>query len=163
MKRAQLILYISGLWILIVIFIFYSSLVKQIGEPTIKQFTNKYIIYECRNFRLCGGMADRLKMVTNAYYWSIFTNRTLIVNISKPCNFVNLMVPNEIKWNLNLTELVEKGDLPRNYIRVDINRLNSHQFKRELAKMDIMNFHKEAHVIGLFSNLEWFSGYVQNG
>lgn len=122
----------------------------------------KYIIYECNNRKPCGGLVDRFKAVIDAYAWAQFTHRTLILNISKPCYFEYLMMPNEINWNLNLTQLVEHGDLPANYSLHELRRLDSFGFKDELAKIDVLNYYNTIDVISLYTNLEWISAYARN-
>lgn len=125
--------------------------------------TSKYIMYQCQGRGLCGGLADRFKMVINAYAWSLFTNRKLIIDISKPCNFINLMVPNEVDWNLNITQLVENGDLPKKYKHFIIGKMDNGGFKNDLSKIDLFSYKEEADILTLHSNLEWISGYVRNG
>lgn len=132
-------------------------------EPTvIKNKNERFVIYECHAQDLCGGLADRFKAVVNAYAWSLFTNRTLIVNISKPCYFQRLLEPNEIIWNLNLTQLVETGRLPRNYSLIKIGQIDNFPFKNELANLDIPAYYADAHVIQLSTNIEWISAYNNN-
>lgn len=122
----------------------------------------KYVIYECDNRQLCGGLVDRFKAIINAFAWSQFTQRALIVNISKPCYFEYLMMPNEIDWNLNLKKLVEIGRLPANYTFHDVRHLDDFGFKNELAKMDVLNYQKDKDVISLYTNIEWISAYSRN-
>lgn len=122
----------------------------------------RYVIYECDGRTLCGGLVDRFKGVMNAYAWALFTGRHLIVNISQPCYFSSLMVPNEVNWNLNLNELVRKGNLPRDFKLHEIRQLDNFGFKNELANMDVLNYQQEADVISLFTNLEWISAYARN-
>lgn len=122
----------------------------------------KYVLYECSNRELCGGLVDRFKGIMNAYAWSLFTNRHLIINITKPCYFERLLMPNEIDWNLNLTKLVETGHLPPNYSLHEIRKLDSFYFKNELTNIDIPNYEANKDVISLFANIEWISAYANN-
>jgi hypothetical protein len=122
----------------------------------------KYILYECSGNGLCGGLIDRFKGIMNAYAWSLFAKRQLIINITKPCDFINLMVPNRVKWNIYLEQLVKYGDLKEDYTIHKINRLDNSRYKSELKNMDITHYQKESKVISIFTNLEWISAYAQN-
>lgn len=125
---------------------------------------SKYVIYECNGKELCGGLVDRFKAVIDAYAWALFTKRHLIISISQPCNFVNLMVPNgNVNWSLTLDDLVKSGDLPVAYARQEVRHLDDFGFKNELASMDILNYYNETEVISLYTNLEWISAYAKNG
>ena len=122
----------------------------------------KYILYECSRQGLCGGLVDRFKGIINAYAWALFTNRQLIVKISKPCDFINLMVPNQINWNIDLEQLVKYGSLKVNYTMHKIAELDSFSYKSDLTNMDIKNYQNKSDVISVFTNLEWISAYARN-
>lgn len=133
-------------------------------EPTVivKNKNERFVIYECHAQDLCGGLADRFKAIVNAYAWSLFTNRTLIVSISKPCYFQRLFEPNKIIWNLNLTQLVETGRLPQNFSLIKIDQIDNFLFKNDLANLDLQAYYADTHVIRLFTNIEWISAYNNN-
>ena len=57
----------------------------------------KYLVYECQSS--CGGWADRLKGIISVFALSLLTNRQFIINITNPCNFSQLFVPNEVNWD----------------------------------------------------------------
>lgn len=122
----------------------------------------KYVLYECNTRQLCGGLVDRFKAIMNVYAWSLFTNRILIVNISKPCYFERLLMPNDVNWNLNLTNLVETQLLPQNYSLHELRKLDNMGFKNELAKLNVLNYHKDVDVLSLYTNIEWISAYARN-
>ena len=64
--------------------------------------SERFIMYRCdqqKDKHECGGLGDRFKGILAAYLWSILDNRTLIIQINRPCNFVKLLEPNEIKWD----------------------------------------------------------------
>lgn len=128
----------------------------------IKNKSEKYVLYECGAQDLCGGLADRFKAIMNAYAWSLFTNRTLIVNIKKPCYFERLISPKSVKWNLNLRKLVKAGNLPQNYSLKIIDQIDNFSFKDLLAKLDIPKHLENTHVIRLFTNIEWISAFNKN-
>ena len=122
----------------------------------------KYIIYECGTNDFCGGMVDRFKGILDSYAWALFTKRHLIVNITKPCNFVNLLVPSKYNWNIDLDNLVSKGELTANYTRHRIDKVDAPWFRDELANMDIISYNNQTEVIRIFTNLEWISAYNKN-
>lgn len=72
------------------------------------------------------------------------------------------MIPNQLNWNLNLSKLVENGDLRKNYTQFEINRIDDFGWKDELAKTDLINYHKDKDVISIYSNNEWTSGFTRN-
>lgn len=143
--------------------LFYFNLIdsKWISDLFARKPT-KYVLYECNSRELCGGLADRFKAVINAYVWSLITNRRLIVNISKPCNFVNLMIPNNVDWNLDLKQLVKSNKLRENFTLHQIRALDNFRFKDQLANIDILRFKNTTDVISLFANIEWISAYSRN-
>lgn len=122
----------------------------------------KYILYECSGKDLCGGLADRFKGIINAYAWSLFTKRDLIVKITKPCQFTNLMLPSKVNWNIDLIKKIKYGNLKANYNIHNISKIDNTWYKNYLSNMDILNYQKESDVISLFSNLEWISSFSRN-
>lgn len=123
---------------------------------------NKYVIFECNNKQLCGGLVDRFKGIMNAYAWALFTNRTLIISITKPCYFENLMVPNQIKWNINFNTLVKNDKLPWWYSLHEIKRIDDSKFPDEIKNTNIFNYQKDKDVISIHSNIGWISAYASN-
>lgn len=140
-----------------------SVLELDINSLIKKENQSKYVIFECSNKDLCGGLVDRFKGIMNSYAWAKFTNRKLLINITKPCYFHKLMVPNEIDWHHNLEELIENGKFPNNYTRIELKKVENVGFKEELSKIDIKNFKRDADIISIWANREWFSAYVRNG
>ena len=59
---------------------------------------NKWLIYECKNH--CGGWADRLKGIMSVYALSLLTQRHFLIDITTPCNFSQLFVPNLVDWSI---------------------------------------------------------------
>lgn len=122
----------------------------------------KYIFYECSGQGLCGGLVDRFKGIMNAYAWSLFTKRRLIIKITKPYDFINLMVPSKIKWNFDLENLVKYGDLKADYTKYFIRKLDDSGYKSVLENMNIINYQNESDIISIFTNLEWISAFAKN-
>ena len=72
------------------------------SDSTYKQNQEHFIMYRCDavlDTHNCGGHADRLKGIMSLYLWSLLSNRTLLVRITRPCNFAQLLEPNEAEWN----------------------------------------------------------------
>lgn len=62
----------------------------------------RFVMYRCDQLKDqhdCGGLGDRMKGILSAYLWSLLDNRTLIVQVNRPCNLVNLLEPNEVNWS----------------------------------------------------------------
>lgn len=134
-----------------------TSIKKQVSNQ--KQATiQKYILYKCSSKSLCGGLVDRFKGILNAYAWSLFTKRQLIIKITKPCDFIYLIVPNRVNWNINLDELVKFGHLKANY---SIHKIDM-SFRSKIANIDIINYQNASEVISIFTNLELISVYARN-
>lgn len=67
--------------------------------------SERFIMFRCdqqKDENDCGGLGDRFKGILAAYLWSILDNRTLLIRINRPCNFVNLLEPNEVNWDRNV-------------------------------------------------------------
>lgn len=176
MKRSTFYVFLASILIILVNFIYTNRfwspprykfpvpdqiVSRSFLKPTEFKY-ERFVLYECGGQDLCGGLADRLKAVMNAYAWALFTGRTLIVNISKPCYFERLLAPNSINWNLNLAELVETGRLPKNYSRIEVIQVDNMAFKGDITNLDIPNYFNNSHVIKLMTNLEWISAYNNN-
>ena len=159
-KKRYIVLSINLLILLMTMSVFNLNAMNM--NSTSSKKTKKYILYECSTQVLCGGLVDRYKGIINAYAWSLFTKRQLIVSISKPCDFINLMVPNLVKWNIDLDQLVKNDDLKTNYTIHKIDKLDSFNYKSDLANIDIMNYEKTKDIIIIFTNLELISSYAQN-
>lgn len=72
------------------------------------QDDKRYIMYRCEqklDRDYCGGIGDRLKGILSTYLWSLLTNRTFVVKITRPCNIINLMEPNLVNWNKEIGEV----------------------------------------------------------
>ena len=72
------------------------------SDSSYQQKQEHFIMFRCDallDTHNCGGHADRLKGIISVYIWSLLSNRTLLVRITRPCNFTNLLEPNEVNWN----------------------------------------------------------------
>ena len=102
-------------------------------EKAYKSQNERYIMYRCdqkldRDF--CGGIGDRLKGILSTYLWSLLTNRTIVVKITRPCNIINLMEPNLVDWDKQIGEVtwLRTGELHKMYQSYNTNFLYSHTF-----------------------------------
>lgn len=158
MKSFQSIL--ASFVIINAIILLLKSYIGLVSVNFFLQQPRKYIIYECHGN--CGGLADRFKGILNAFVWSLFTNRSFIINISQPCFFTNLMIPNKIDWNHSLLELVKNKKLKVNYKIYNIHKINDLKFKNKMENIDILRFKQNADIISVNTNLEWISAYSKN-
>ena len=135
--------------------------IKNIAVKPKNQAYKKYVIYECVD-RRCGGWADRLKGILNAYAWSLITKREFLINITQPCNIYNLLDSNKIKWNQNLDDLIETGHLKKNYSKYILSKIDDSKYRSDLRFVDVINFEKDADIISIRTNLEWFGPLARN-
>ncbi len=63
--------------------------------------SKKYVIYECTNKNLCGGLGDRLKGIMSAYAWSLVTNRIFLIRHYRPCLLTEMFQVNKLNWNID--------------------------------------------------------------
>ena len=122
----------------------------------------KYIFYECGKNYQCGGLADRFKGIVNAYAWSLLTNRTFVMSITRPCDFTNLIIPNEIDWDYNIDKLVRVKKLPENYSYHEFLRLHMKKGDHTEIDFDIRNYHKDSDLIKINSNVPWMDMFSKN-
>jgi len=60
----------------------------------------KYVIYECTEASLCGGIGDRIIGMVKALYLAICTNRVLLIDSNFPTPLENHLLPNLLQWNV---------------------------------------------------------------
>ncbi|CAF0953066.1 unnamed protein product [Brachionus calyciflorus] len=80
----------------LMIFISYKLIERQYLKYG--RLVNRYISFECNNDDICGGWADRLKGLFSTYAFSLITNRTFLIKITKNCDLKNILIPNKILW-----------------------------------------------------------------
>jgi hypothetical protein len=82
----------------------------------------KYLIYSCTSscqnvscFRwpgrivdVCGGLGDRLKGIMSGFLWSILTNRTFLIQSTKPFLLQESLESNVIAWHDGIDQVIEK-------------------------------------------------------
>lgn len=120
-------------------------------EPT------KYIVYECVEGALCGGLGDRLKGIYSAYAWSLISKRKFLISYSKPCLLTNMLLPNRINWHENIVELVRNKKV-ENLHHVD------HAHMKDVCKNNKLDeFERnQTDVITIRNNLDWLLSMSQN-
>lgn len=114
----------------------------------------KYVVYECTNGRLCGGWADRLKGIMSAYAWSLITNRTLLVNIIRPCKLTEHLVPNQIEW------YDEKR--VQSYFWKKIWKIDNLEYRLRLSNFTLNDFNLDYKYISIKNNLDWLEPLSKN-
>lgn len=113
-NHRYLLFSLSLTFILVASSIYFDSLVDAASEQLDIYFFSEanyiqpnehFIMYRCdaqMDTHNCGGHADRLKGIMSIYLWSLLTNRSLLIRITRPCNFVNLLEPNEVNWSRHM-------------------------------------------------------------
>lgn len=85
----------------------YDNIIREnidilLADPNFHPTEEQFIMFRCDSkldTHNCGGHADRLKGIMSLYLWSLISNRSLLIHVTRPCNMVNLLEPNEVKWN----------------------------------------------------------------
>lgn len=80
------------------VIIVYNFQLLNFGEYEMKN-NEKYIQFQCTDEDICGGWADRLKGLLSTYAFSLITNRTFLIKMTKNCNLKNVLEPNVINWD----------------------------------------------------------------
>lgn len=88
----------------------------------------KFIQYECSENDICGGWADRLKGLMSTFAFSLITDRTFLIKMTKNCDLKNILEPNEINWDHNI--IVSKK-ISSKVLKYAWNYALSDQFKKE--------------------------------
>ena len=125
----------------------------------------KYISYNCNENFECGGHGDRIKGIISTYIWSLITNRKFLINITKPCDLKNFLLPNKINWNEALTkscDLTDSNEELSQISVVDLWGLNNNKFKENLKFIDILKFHEDKDLIILRTNRNYLTSYSRN-
>ncbi|XP_060553260.1 uncharacterized protein LOC132714397 [Ruditapes philippinarum] len=60
----------------------------------------RFLVYKCDGASLCGGTGDRQKGIVSAFLLSLLTNRTFIVDMTKPCNIETVLQVGVYNWSL---------------------------------------------------------------
>ena len=123
----------------------------------IDDHSERFIMYRCdqqKDQHDCGGLGDRFKGILAAYLWSILDNRTLIVQINRPCNFVNLLEPNEVNWDKKIeVSWWQTGK---------IDKRESDDFKERLKRIEFTKLKQSKSMIVLQTNRNYFETVAKN-
>lgn len=125
---------------------------SQLSPNQIESKKKKFMIYECT--RPCGGWGDRIRGLISTYAWSLITDREIIINITHPCKFEELVVPNEINWNRSITDLIANRELASNFTSFEFSKENKHYLMRDFYELDLVNFESDKDVIFVRVNYE---------
>ena len=102
---------------------------------------------------MCGGWGDRLKGIMAAYGWSILTNRKLEINIKHPCDLINALDWNEIKWYKSDEELEMENKL--GYNTTVINAVSQPKYRKMMKEIDLLSYYNDSDIIQLKVNYDW--------
>ena len=60
----------------------------------------RFLVYKCRkqDRQNCGGLADRERGIISTFLLALLTNRTFVIDIDKPCELEQFLVPNLYNW-----------------------------------------------------------------
>ena len=113
--------------------------------------SRKFIVYRC--YGGCGGFADRIKGMLNAYLWSLVTDRCLVLDLSHPCpNFLaHLLVPNKVKWNIGYP-------MPPDTITLDLHDIE--YFGKTVIAHGELEKQYSSKVVILLSNVHYWSAFT---
>lgn len=138
---------------LVVLFVFYTQSNLKFTNFDLAQKTRKYLIYRCDSD--CGGWADRLKGIFSAYYWSLITDRQLIIEINQPCIFTYLFKPNKFNWNVKIKK-------SKDYSEIILAKMQDNKFKYELKDIDLHTFYSNYTTIVLKANRNYAWSFSKN-
>jgi len=60
----------------------------------------RFLVYQCRkqDRHDCGGLADRERGIISTFLLALQTNRTFVIDLDKPCELEQFLVPNLYNW-----------------------------------------------------------------
>ncbi|XP_041362848.1 uncharacterized protein LOC121378644 [Gigantopelta aegis] len=120
----------------------------------------RYLVYRCGGkFTFCGGWADRFKGIAIGYLISKVTNRTFGISITHPpCDLQRYLLPNQIAWNIDLSNTVvksKKNSVGYHDVISDVN------FYHSIEKMDFDKYLKED-LVFFKGNLDYVDKFKNN-
>lgn len=155
--------FIYFLLIAFIVVILYFSKTRKKFKYDIKYFVDnpnlpKYIRYECVKSPLsgCGGWADRVKGILSVYAWGLLTNRKFLIKFEDPCKIDNILLPNEVDWNIKLNysdNLMTKQDIFMYY---------DQEYMKNLEYLDILNNYTNAQLLNVRSALMFLDSFSKN-
>ena len=124
------------------------------------EFNSKYIIYD----NGYNGLADRIKGIISTYAIALFSNRKFLINMNKPCNITDYLLPNEIDWNHSVESLVRENKLPKNFTSVRYTKENYLDYKYYNMSdiYDMIIKHNNVDVIYFSTNINWLFWFADS-
>lgn len=61
--------------------------------------SGKFLVFKCDDSNLCGGLGDREKGIISSFLLALLTNRTFIIQMTKPCELQQFLQPNIYNWD----------------------------------------------------------------
>ena len=96
---------------------------ENITIASVNQCRNrKFLVFKCDGASLCGGIGDRQKGIISAFLLSLLTNRTFVIDISKPCKLEKFLQPTVYNWTLckkYISTLHKNSSLKLNFLFKD--------------------------------------------
>ena len=93
-----------------------------------------------------------------AYIWGLLTNRTLSIHITKPCPLSQLLIPNEIDWEIKPIENLD--DYKFNVVQV--NKMDRIEYYEEFKNLNLIKMHEDQNLIILRTNLDLIKSLAEN-
>jgi hypothetical protein len=90
----------------------------------------------------------------SSYALAQLTNRQLIIDITKPCNFLELLEPNQVNWNIRAHQL--------DGTRSNIWCIDNQQCAKRFDNADPSNFEPENDIIVIQLNNDWLAHLSQS-
>ena len=58
------------------------------------------IFFRCSKYQACAGLGDRMYGIVALYLAAVLTNRAFFIDITKPMDLTNFLVPNGVDWRI---------------------------------------------------------------
>jgi hypothetical protein len=96
----------------------------------------RFLMYKCDGASLCGGMGDRQKGIISTFLLSLLTNRTFVLDMTKPCNVEAGLLPGVYNWSLCKEHI--KSLPKKEYLKLNL-MFGNRSFAKEIENFDFDN------------------------
>lgn len=117
----------------------------------------KYIEYECSDADTCGGWGDRLKGLLSTYGYAQILNRKFLIKMTKNCDLLNLLKPNEVDWDYRQIDK-DRANMSRENFHIHWNYNVMESFKT----IDILNQTTKADLLNVKTGIMYADSFSQN-
>jgi len=94
-----------------------------------------------------------LKGIMAAYAWSLITDRSFLINISRPCDLNKFLEPNLINWH--------QSNISNRFIH-RIKAVDNHKYRASIEKLTLNEFDSNYQYIVIRNNLDWLEPMSKN-